>query len=243
MKLRFEQRKENPLEISRIQSKLSDVLREVNEIGKGVGQIIETKMPKSFSFQIRTMVARDLLTEEEKAQAICFVSRYNHLPVIENTAIQEAEDGKYYFKEHNSLRLLLNEYRSILSNQSDSIHYSKINAYCCSLMKNRDETKGLVLTVLDECDRDITALFLKFLGEHNKAIKFILAQSNFGYLYNGILQHSDQRYAHQMLLDYASGEINYVFYKHCLLCKYAKDLLSWHFKIISQFTYPALGGL
>jgi hypothetical protein len=66
---------------------------------------------------------------------------------------------------------------------------------------------------------------------------------NFGYLYNGILQHSDPGFSTQYLEDYTSGALNYVLWKHAHVLGVIRRLLWPYFLLMNVLTFPKLGPL
>lgn len=237
---RTQQNKQLPEEINkRIESTTAEI---DSLISKAVA---EQKTSFSGGFQLsyrHSVLDADILSDFERAQSICFISRYEHLPEFKGVQIIE-DSGKFYLDNIGYIRHILNEYRSIITNQSDSIHYSKIHFFCYKRLKNQDPTKGLSITVYNEKREDITETFLRILGERNKSIKTIISKSEFDYIYNGILQHSDHRHTQRFHEEYHSGKLNYVFIKHASLLGFIKDSLRLHYRILNQLTSPKLGPL
>jgi hypothetical protein len=63
------------------------------------------------------------------------------------------------------------------------------------------------------------------------------------YLYNGILQHSDVRYAERFFKDFISGEINYLLWKHVHALDVIREMLEPYHRLVSTITFPKLGPL
>jgi hypothetical protein len=128
-------------------------------------------------------------------------------------------------------------------NEKDSIHYEKIHRFCYEKLSNKNPNLGLCITVKGDNGDDLTEVFRTILGDKDKMVKLILKKSDFGYIYNGILQHSDHKYTKRFWEEYYSGKINYVFIKHALLLEHIKGCLYWHYRILNQLTFPKLGPL
>lgn len=229
--------------VKKILARIKTVDAEVRKVLDAVNAELNTKYPDVFQFSFAG-VSRNgkLITDDERAQAISFVSRFEHLPILDELTIRYLRPDYYAFTEYHTLRLLLNEYRSILYNRGDSVYYNRIHSYCYTKMKNRDKKKELVVTVLSK-EKDVTEHFMAILGERNAGVKRIIEMSDFDYLYNGVLQHSDNRFTSRFLEEYTSGELNWVMLKNSYLCEHAKELLGWHYKIVNALTYPKLGTL
>ena len=146
-----------------------------------------------------------------------------------------------YLRNISFIRHILNEYRSIISNQSDSVYFSKIHSFCHKKLANRDSSKGLIVTVQDESEDDVTDVLLKAMGENNKAIKLILSKCEYGYIYNDILQHSDHDFTRRLLADYHSGNLNHLFIKHAYLLRQIKELMWWYHYTMNNLVFPKLG--
>lgn len=225
-----------------IKLKLSNTESEIEQIITNAQVMQKTTLSSHISFCYKQSAPMDILSPFERAQSVCFISRYEHLPIFNGIEITERE-GKFYVKNTGFLRHIINEYRSVISNQDDSIHYKKIHKFCFEKLRNRDPNAGLSINVTDEDGNDVTAVFIRVLGENNNSISEVLANTEFGYIYNGILQHSDHKYTQRFWKEYHSGQLNYVFIKHAAVLVYIKDCLYWHYKILNQLTFPMLGPL
>ncbi len=225
-----------------IKKKLGATLAEVDKLIEEANSIQGASFSGKFSLKYHHSAPGDILTPTERAQSVCFVSRYEHLPVLTGLEIIEREGG-FHLKQIAFLRHILNEYRSIVENKKDSVHYLKVHAFCDEKLRNRDPSKGLSITVVNEQLKDITETFLQTLIEKIKSIELILTKAEFGYIYNGILQHSDYRYTERFWEEYSMGKLNYVFIKHAALCGYIKDCLHSHYLILNQLTFPKMGSL
>lgn len=226
-----------------IQIKLDNVLSEANKIVDEAEMKQKTSISGKIHFRYEQSAPKDILTDFERAQSVCFVIRYECLPILSNTFNVFENNGKFFLKDIHFLRHMLNEYRSLICNQKDSVYYAKIHKFCYEKLKNKDKNKNLSITVYHEKDDDITNTFIKFLSEKIRSIKFILQKSEFGYIYNAILQHSDHSFTERFWKEYYNGEINYIFIKHALLLNYIRECLRWHYTILNQLTFPKLGPL
>jgi hypothetical protein len=225
-----------------LQEKFEKLYAGIDQIIERGKEIQKTSLSGLISFKYESSVPRDILTEYERAQSVCFVTRYESLPVINDLSIAEHGD-KYYLNNIDYIRHILNEYRAIIQNQSDSVYYQKIHRFCREKLINRDKSKDLVITINHKTDGDITMVFIKYLDEQCKSIRVILDSCDYGYIYNGILQHSDHSLTKRFLEEYSDGIINYVFIKHAVLLGYIKERLYWHYKLLNALTFPKLGSL
>lgn len=225
-----------------IQNKMNQLFDLTEHISNNAYNIVKTVITEPVSFQYKHQKDSDILTEDERAQSICFISRFEHLPELQKIKLVKQDNG-YHIENLGEIRHILNEYRTIIQNQSDSIHYSKIHAFCIKKLKNNDPTNDLSISARGESGVDKTDLVIKMLNERNKSVKYILENSDYKYLYNGILQHSDHSYTNQFLEDYHTGELNYIFLRHAFLLGHIKELLKYHHLILNVLTSPKLGSL
>jgi hypothetical protein len=226
----------------------ADIQAKFDAINKDIVRIIEkgrseltTKTPEKISLKYQTSAPRDVLTDFERAQSICFVTKYESLPIVNGVNIVEHK-GKYFPNNIDDIKHVLNEYRPIIQNQGDSVHYQKIHAWCHKKL-SADPTKDLSITVEQESGKDVTAEFRACLNERARAIRKILSECEFSYIYNGILQHSDHKYTERFWREYVNGELNYTFIKHATILGEIKDLLNWHYRLFNVLTFPKMGPL
>jgi CRISPR/Cas system-associated endoribonuclease Cas2 len=225
-----------------IKNKLYSLQKEVEQIIVNSVSIQQTSINSKISFEFEHSGPSNILNDDERAMSICFISRYEHLPMINSIGISEIEDNFYVYNV-GELRHVLNEYRTIILNEQDSIYFYKINNFCRKKLINNDPSMDLSINVRNESGEIINDSIINILNERAKSIKAILRLCDFHYIYNGILQHSDHRFTKRFLEDYHSGQLNYLFIKHALLCGYIKEFLSMHYRIINFLTFPKLGPL
>jgi hypothetical protein len=234
-------RKSLPFEI---QKKLNALDEEVKEIISCAHSHLKTTINSKLSLKFSGQGGRDILTEYERAQAICFSIKYQSLPRFNNRlTIEQHRQGKYFPKNIDSIRHILNEYRPLIQNQKDSVHYSNIHSFCLKKLSTQDNQQDLIIRALDSSGNDLTITLTKGLNERKMAIGKVLAQCEFNYLYNGILQHSDKKFSEKFLADYTSGNLHYLFIKHAKILPYIRDLLEWHYFIFENLTFPSMGSL
>jgi hypothetical protein len=225
----------------RIIKKLEQIKQEAEIIAFEATLIHTTKL-KQIQFYFHQKAEKPLFSDFERAQSVCFVTKYDSLPTLEGIIVEE-EAGKYYFKNLDFFRHMLNKFRPIIQNQKDSIYFQNIHKFIREKLTNTDPSINLVLDVLDEKGLNITTEFIKALDERIKSIRLIINKCDYKYIYNGILQHSDHNHTNRFWEDYYSGEINYIFLKHAILLNSIKKMLFWHYRIINFNTFPSLGSL
>jgi len=222
------------------QERLAKTFAEIDGIFDDASSLLETKLTGAVSFRYRQSAPLDILSPFERAQSVCFIIKYENIPMVKEIEIQEYK-GKFYLKNIGFIRHVLNEFRPIIKNQDDSIYFSKIHKFCHSKLMNKDPKQGLSVTVEHIEEGDVTERFVKILGERNKAIRFILEKCEYDYVYNGILQHSDHQFTTRFWKEYSDGTINHVFIKHAYLLGHIHDCLTWHYAILNHLTFPKLG--
>ncbi len=215
---------------------------EVDQIVSRAQLLLTAQLPGPVSFRFVNAAPRDVLTPYERAQSISFVTRYEHLPSEYTVEVVEYE-GQFYIGNMAFLRHALNEFRPLIQNQSDSVYYQNIHRVWYSMLTLDDPSQGTTIRVSDTDKRDVTPTYIRWLSEHNEAITFVLRPLDYGYLYNGILQHSDTVYSPRLLQDYTSGEFNYILWKHVLVLAFIRQMLLPYYRLIRILTFPRLGPL
>lgn len=226
----------------RIQRRLGSLQQELDQIISRAEALLITKLPDPIAFTIENAAPRDVLTPEERAQSISFVTRFEHLPSDVTVQLVERE-GSYYIDNMAYLRHALNEYRPLIQNEKDSVYYQKIHQVWYAMLTLNDASKGTTIRVRDRQAKDVTPIYTGWISERNKAITYVLQPLDYGYLYNGILQHSAAAYSERFVRDYTSGEINYILWKHVHVLRFIREMLRPYNLLISILTSPKLGPL
>ena len=226
----------------RIQQKLESLQREIDQIISGAERLLTAQLPDPVQFEFVNSAPRDVLTDDELAQSISFVTRFNYLPTDYMVTISE-RDGRYEIEDMAFLRYVLNEFRPLIQNERDSVYYQRIHKVWYGMLMLDDESRGTTIRVFDKNRTSVTATYIQWLSERNKAISFVLRPLDYGYLYNGILQHSDPAYSSRFIQDYTSGELNYILWKHAHLLGFIREMLRPYYILIRCLTSPSLGPL
>lgn len=222
----------------RIQDRLRDLDREIRTIFARAESKFVTQIPTRLAFKMSSALSTgSLITPDERAQSISFVTRYEHLPDNIKVHITES-DGHWHIRNLWVLRHVLNDFRPIIQNQKDSVYYAKVHSTWSRMLQRTNPAQGLVVRVFDEAGNDTTEIYSKWLKENKRAITAILDGLEFGYLYNGILQHSDASQSTRFLTDYASGELNYLLWKHVRVLGFLKSLLGPYHRMMNVLTFP-----
>lgn len=223
------------------------VLRsEVDAIYDAAMQNFATVLPNGYAYDMTGDALPawngDLMSPEERAQAVSFVTRYDNLR--DDVKVHIAPVGNVWMITNLwELRHMLNDVRPIIQNQKDSTYYRNVNATIQKRLRRTNKAEGLILRVLDEADNDVSAAFAAYIGENTKAIATILDRLEYGYLYNAILQHSDVASSPRFLQDYTSGELNYILWKHVIVLGHIQYWLTPYYKVLRLLNFPALGSL
>jgi hypothetical protein len=227
----------------RIQKRLDNLDQEIAAILSSAERHFETTVPRRIAFDFKSLAKDgDLMTEFERAQSVSFVTRYDHLPDDMKVHVVE-QDGNWYIDNFWVLRHLLNDFRPLIQNQRDAVYYTRVHSVWYRMLQRTDPNEGMLVRALSEDGLDITPMYSKWLVENKRAITTVLGQLDFGYLYNGILQHSDTAYSKRFLWDYSSGELNYIFWKHIRVLGFIKSLLGPYHRMMKALTFPSLGPL
>lgn len=226
-----------------IQQRFDALQDQIDAIIQAASAILKTELPAPISVSITNSSPLPSPTTAERAQAVSFVTRYEQLHP-DPCEIRTANfDGLYYISNFSFLKHVLNEYRPLIQNKTDNVYYQRVHRFCYEMLDRDDDGKGNMIRVSDGEHNDIKPTFAKWLCERNKAISFVLKPTDFGYLYNGILQHSNPKYTQQFLDDYTSGKLQYILVKHVYILHFIRDMLKPYYILMSAFSRPKLGPL
>jgi len=117
----------------RIKEKLDLLHKGIKKIESHALGMIETTIDQPISLFIQNQTITDFLSDYERAQSISFVSRYENLPSLEPVKIIHHQ-GNYFIENMTYIRHILNEYRSIIHNISDSVYYQNVNNLCFKML-------------------------------------------------------------------------------------------------------------
>lgn len=227
----------------RIRQRIERQKSEIHQIFDAASALLVTQLPGPVSLRFQhSAPTPDVITDDERAQSLSFIIRYEHLPEEYRVQVIERE-GDYYIGNLPFLRHALNDFRPLIQNKTDSVFYRNIHRTWYPMLARESPTEGLTFRVSTADGTDVTSIFMKWLGEHNKAISFVMKALDYDYLYNGILQHSDTVYTHRFWEDYTSGELNYILWKHTHMLGFIKEMLRPYYLIANTHTFPRLGPL
>lgn len=200
------------------------------------------------SFRITNSAPQDILTDEERSAFLNFVLKVKDTPNYDTPQIDT--DGKKFLLGNVDLaRHVINEMRPIIFNRTDATFYTKIHNTLAKMFVRENHGMGTKITVSkleNGVESDVTKEYLTFMSQSRDAIKSILAQLDFDYLYNGILQHSDSRFFKRYEEDSHNGELNYILMKHAFVITRLKGYLRPYDLCAGIFWYngrPIPGGL
>jgi hypothetical protein len=226
----------------KILNKLRKNENEAHSIIEEANKLIKDIDCSSISLKYKQSAPLDVLTPLERAVSMVFMFRYDHLPEYNDFVVGEHR-GKYYINEIDDIRAALNEYRTIFYNKKDSLYYGKISNIYREKLLNRDARKGLSISAIDNKENDITLEYIAYLDSTKKAIRYIIDASDFNYIFNGVLQHSDIKYSNKLINDYTDGNLNYILLKNLTLAKCIKLLFKEYARIIGGLSFPRMGSL
>lgn len=226
----------------RIRDRLTRLQSDVDQIISGAEQLLTTQLPDPVQFEFVNSAPRDVLADDEHAQSVSFVTRFDHLPTDYTVTIVERE-GRYEIEDMAFLRYALNEFRSFIQNERDSVYYKRVHSVWYGMLTLDEENRGTTIRVFDRNRTNVTATYIQWLSERNQAISLVLRPLDYGYLYNGILQHTDPVHSSMFVRDYGSGELNYILWKHAHLLGFIREMLRPYYILIRLLTSPSPGPL
>lgn len=226
----------------RIQQRFETCIQWSDHIIERAHENLRTHLEDRISFKYTHAAPVDVLTPLERSQTLLFLDKVVGLPDL--STIDLKQDGpKTIVSNLSDFKGALHDFRPIIMNTSDRIHFTRIHSLCSKALNNREPKTGLSISVTFEKGGDATGLFCRCLIEHKKACSKTVELADFDYIYNGILQHADERYGKRYSDDHYSGELTYILIRNALLLQPIANLLTWHARLISPFNPPNLGSL
>ncbi len=227
----------------RIRERFELVTTKLDGILSEAQAFVQTDSPTVFSVKYQSAgLDQDMLSDYERAQSISFVTRYEHLPSEFNAVVAQV-DGVWVIRDLWALRHVINDFRPIIYNQQDAVHYQNVHNQWYRMLTRSDPSQGMTIRLFDRDRTEVTTIFAKMLGERNKAIRHVVESLEFDYLYNGFLQHSDKRFTSRYLRDYVSGELNYLLWKHVRPLNSIYIMLEPYHMLMRSLTFPQFGNL
>ena len=188
-------------------------------IGDGFGPKID-----SVQCEISNYSGKNIATINEWAEVTAF---FNHL----SCSVNYGEDRDNLEKD---AKYTLFEMRAILMNEQDSIHYTKMIQIVEQMMLCIHSTETMI-TAVDEKGNDITELYKKELKKLKKYIVNVISKSDFDYVYNRLLEHSDSRYQERYLNDIKQRLVPYILIKNAIVASYLAKLLLCYLQPLLMF--------
>lgn len=175
----------------------------------------------SVSFRFENNKGNNVATIKEWSSVTSYV---NHLVVC-----GELLEKKQLNKQ--DLESILNAFRPILFNKNDSIYYGKIFTIQDQMFNGRHYT-GTIIKALDgKTYEDKTEIFKEDIKKVKKVIRKLIEDSDLDFIYNGFLQHTDERYAESYIEHIKKKDFELIELKNVVIISYIYELLK-------RFTYP-----
>ena len=147
--------------------------------------------------------------------------KLNSLPNIPKTLI--SEKSEIYITNLDSHKTYLHDVRKFIFNEKDDTYFVKL---ICRIERIFSHADGdIVLTALDENDKDISKDYVQFLKRIRKSISSLVDRKEFNILYNGYLAHASQPYLETITKLEKENEILDLIYKCTWLAVEAIRLL------------------
>lgn len=148
------------------------------------------------------------------------------LPSKEGYYLKVAKRPEKYkvFIDLSIYESLLNSIRCIIYLEEDSVYYKKVlNAYKRAISGNNCNWR---VKALDESGTtNISQEVIKSFNQTRNLINELLKDKDFDYVYNGVLQHSDERYYKRYIKDCENGALPFVIFKCAILAERIRNIL------------------
>ncbi len=177
---------------------------------------------------------------EMSAQALGFAIRFDELPDDFELAVGQVRD-RWHVSNLSEVRHVLNDFRPLIFNKSDSVYYAKVHNAWFPLLADKDTIAEL--TASDSTGADCTDALRRWVGATRRVLRETIDHFEFSYLYNGVLQHSDDSYSSRFFSDYSTGELNYVYWRHVSALRLIHHLLRPYRVLVGTVSFPNRGSL
>ena len=227
-----------------IREKLERCEADAHEILEEADALITDFDTSLVGLRISSSAPLPLMKWADQSRSLAFIVRFEHLPELHSfVAGRHPKTGHYYLNEIDQIRAALNEYRTIFFNQKDGIYFGAITNLYQKAFSRDDPNATMRIEALTRDDRDLSHDYLEHLKSRKNAIRTAIQRSDFDYVFNGVLQHADDRFAMQMVKDYTDGSLAYLLLKNLLVAQGLKEFLSEHYKVINALNFPKMGPL
>ncbi len=233
---------DEPIVPEPIRVRLAEAQDAVAKVGDAARAIRTIQIPPTAFHYRHLLPGADIMTSEERAQSIGFVTRFDGLPPPAGPICSIDEEGNVWLDNESYMRHTLNEFRPIVMNQSDSVYYLNMHRAWRDRLTKPHTALELVVRAESE-EGDITPRFVEWLDQTKDAIKFILKSIDLGFLYNGVLQHSGPDHSARFVAEYMSGELSWRLLKAANLLWDAKHFLVPYYRLAHTLNFPRPGPL
>lgn len=216
---------------------------EAHAILQEASQLITDFDGDSVGFRVTSTLPLPLMPLDLQAQSLTFMVRFDHLPEIHDFVAGRHPSGRYYLNEIDKIRAALNEYRTIFFNKKDGVYFGRItNLYQRSFIEEPPGS-SMRFSAIDRQGQDHSVDFLAHLKSRRKAIQHAINRSDFDFIFNSVLQHSDGQHAMRMVNAYTDGSLNYTLLKNFIIAQGLKEFLKQHYRVINTLNFPIMGSL
>ncbi len=229
----------------RILEKLKTTALETDALIKVAVKDHTKYLNESFRFQIRNSAPQDILTDSERAAFHAFLAKIRSIPDFPSPSIVEKGD-EYFLGNEGLAKHIITEFRPIIYNQNDPIYFGRIQGIIFQMLNRKSPVQGTKITVEGVSGSDITELFKKEFAACRAVIDKAITLMDLDYLFNGVLQHADQRFSERYSEDLRTGNLQYLYLKHATILTYLKHYLKPFEMCSSLFWldgYPRSGSL
>ena len=181
-----------------------------------IGKDVKSNLQAVY-FKIENKAGSNVATDLEWQQLSNFFNHINNCKIL--TPNLELEKS--------NLDSILNNARIILWNKNDSTYYKTVFNIFSMMMVGKHKT-GTKITALKKEKNDVTTEYLNELKKVRKKIEHIISNSDLDFLYNGVLQHTDQRFAEKYLDSLRNKDLDLIKLKNSVLVTYTLTLIKYY---------------
>lgn len=118
---------------------------------------------------------------------------------------------------------ILNSCREILFNEGEKLFYRNILGMYKKALSGHD--KDWQLEAFDEEGNNISNQVVRSYIQEEKIFNSTISKGDFDFIYNSVLQHSDERFRERYIREVKSGELFFSLYKSALLAEKIREIM------------------
>ena len=153
------------------------------------------------------------LRKQDYLTIVSFIFKYQDLPDIQKLEYCE-EDGELKVDDFKGY---LNFIRPIIFNQENNCYYDRVLSTFKRLLTYKDCETGCGIICYNQNKEELNDIVILRIETLRKNIKEVINKSDLDFLYNGYLQHDDEKYVKRLITEKQTDVFNQTIIKNALV--------------------------